>query len=668
MLKIFINKYKKNVLELRKRSAAQNIIRCLKELKNRRRENKIKKLFVTIILSKEQDERKILMKSSANWCRLSHEIKVKEMITVIDNFLSKMKQAYDIKSKWHKLCIRLKAMSCVLEADFLVEKTKLFRKAESFSKIIVRRNIDKNGKRLLYKFKKNMFTEDLSKALRTSCKIQDSQIIYVYIQIWQRNIRKMEQREKTLYNALKILNLKFLENAFKILIATFDLIKYKILTKIVLLKYAFRKIKKEADLKYSLEKFTKGLISIQEFYNISGIKIFKERLLKLYLYKLLANMGAIFLKLRNSNYIQNFYQHFMKNFKLHCKLKSTYKFANTATIHNTPKTLSKKYNVENRTLKDKKQNKLFGDHSKSQYIQIFKLFYTIFNRIIKKRNKDLMSFLCTLNALKKLIDPIKKRQKWALENLNSLLKNSIVRANSFVIFRMAYLKKKLKEIESANPYLILNYLIKLTTITREKVNSRFLIKYLRNWKFKCFSNKLKNEKIESVKNSLDQFANKLQFDLFEGPDSINNMYHNLNSSLGIFQHPKIDVIKKITDKAAKQYEINKSGRGKSPLKKSDYLLDENKSAGILKEDFGIKGKDEKIEKEQILTLENKEKAENFDIRQNVTLDNQQKSEKIDINQNIVLENKENIILNQQILEKGNFNLSIKLLVIIIFFH
>jgi hypothetical protein len=172
----------------------------------------------------------------------------------------------------------------------------------------------------------------------------------------------------------------------------------------------------------------------------------------------------------------------------------------------------------------------------------------------------------------KLKRVMQKQKKTLFDKLAETVRNSVARANMFALLRKVYLNKKLKEIESANNYLILNHLVKLATVTKTKVDSRCMLKYLRVWKFNHESGKIRDEKLTQLKSTIDKFADEIKYNLFVGPDNISNKFNDFNNSVGIYNNPRTGTMKSLSDKASVDFKTQKSFMNKLNIDRASTLV------------------------------------------------------------------------------------------------
>jgi hypothetical protein len=194
-------KYRKIALKLRDREAANNIIRCIREVNRRRHNNKIRDILCKISVGRNFDENEVKMQAAAHWCRTSFMLKTQEKVKVIDEFLLKKKRALDLIKKWKRLGLRVQGKNGIITAQLLFERIKMFRKTEPLMRFVQRHNIGKNGKSLLDGIKHRMILLLIRKALGNICGIADCDKLKEHTKFWRLNCWKLKNREQAFENA-----------------------------------------------------------------------------------------------------------------------------------------------------------------------------------------------------------------------------------------------------------------------------------------------------------------------------------------------------------------------------------------------------------------------------------------------------------------------------------
>jgi len=551
-------KFRKIALHMQKKEAANNIIRCLKEIKNRKHDNNIRDVIVRIAIGRTLDQAEIKMRAASEWCRNAHVLKAKENIKAIDKFLTLKKRCYDLNKKWQKWGSRLQAKNGILSSNVLSEKINLFRQTEPFVRFINRRNIAKNGRDLLLNIKRKLILMFIKQALKSACGIVDKETLKNNTKLWRLNMLKYKKRDEALDNALESVRRKLLEIAFRRFVGAHDFKRYAGLARLVLLHSGFRKLKQKAEANRDLCDLTDALKKYHDNLNNNGISTFKDKLYKFYVYKLLANMGALFLKVRDLEFKEGYMKNFWNNFKKQSKHGSCDTYSEKLKVQRAPNTMKKDGKFTQTSVQAKKDDLLFGKSEKGLGKAV-RLFIPFFNKMVEQRKEDFINFIAPIKKCITLVKNLSSKQKrWAFTKLLETMSGSMVRANAFVLLRKAYLKKKLREIESANRFLMMNHLLKLITVTKEKVSSRYVLNNIRKWKFNVFSRKLKKEKEERLKENIEAFSKNILEELFHGPNNITKHIDQFNKELGVYDNPKIGAMNKKAKDANNSFKIQKS--------------------------------------------------------------------------------------------------------------
>lgn len=565
-------KYRKIALAMRNKQAAGSIIRCIREINRRRHDNKIREILCRIAIGRSCDESEIKMRAAAQWCRNAFILKTQEKVKVMEDYLLKKKHAFDLGKKWLRLGLRIQGLNGIITSRLLFERIKMFRKAEPLMRFIKRHNIGKNGKDLLDGIKRKMIFLFIKKALGSICGIADSEKIKEHAKQWRLNCWKLQKREKQFEKASDAVQLKFYEIGFRAVVGAHDFKRFSGLAQLVKKFDVIRRLRAKTQAMEKVHQFTEKLVEAQEEHISLGSEKFADKIYKFYVYKLLANMGAIFLKHRNINYKPVLFKEFINNLIEKCAEKSSDNYDQTLTAKRKPKTIKTVSNHVQISPEEKKQIDLLGKEGKDHVGKSMCLFIPLFKKLAKKRKHELMDKLLTMNLLGKLKGIVNKQKKNLFDKLSETVKNSVVRANMFVMLRKIYLNKKMKEIESANRYLIVNHLVKLAVISKTKLDSRFMLKYIRIWKFNNQSGKIREEKINQLKQTIDKFSDEIKYNLFIGPDNITNKFNDFNNSVGIYNNPRAGTMKTLSQKASNDFRDKKSMRNKPLTDRADTLL------------------------------------------------------------------------------------------------
>lgn len=597
----FIKIWREQAIKKKEIESSQIIIRMLNEIRNRRLDNKLRERLIPLISNKIQKENQIKKKAISEWSRTAQIINIYEKAQVIDAFLTKKKRAFDIKNKWNRLVTRLYANKAVIATKLLKDKIILRRKTQPIINSIEKLNVFKNGESLIRYIKRKLIIELIQKAFSNSCPIADKVKLNSHLKHWSNNALKIKRKENALQKAIEIVKHKYLEISFRKVISAYDFKRYAILAKLILSHDALKRIKAKADSVKFMHKFSEKLVEAQELHSKSGTAAFKDKLYNLFVYKLFANMGAIFINLRNRLHKPAASKAFLENLKTKCKSQSEFKYTESFTIVISPKALKSEESYNQLITADKKQIEFNLRDAKTHNAKCLRLLICIFNKMAKQRKRDLSQMLLEMSALAKLKKVFSNRKACAFAKLKSMISISskIQRTNMFVLLRSVYLRKVLNEIESVNKYLILNHMVKLATVAKQVTNARFLLKSLRVWKFKSITGKIKEEKISLLKDSLDKFVETVKCNLFEGPQSFSDQYGSFNKKLDLFADPKIRTMKKVLKNAINKYENEKVVNRKVSGEKINEILSAKRNGNLTKEKEKSENKEEfKEAKEQ----------------------------------------------------------------------
>jgi len=579
-----VYKYRKIALRLRDREACSTIVRAVREVNRRRHDNKIRDVLVRIALGRDCDENEVKLRCVAQWCRNSFMLKTQEKVKVIEQFIVKKKRAYDLAKKWQRLGLLVEGKNGIVTSRLIFERIRMLRKTEPLVRFVLRHNIGKNGKDLLDGIKHKLIILFIRRALANSCGIADAYKLKEHAKFWRLKCWKLQNREKIFESASNNLQLKFLERGFRAIVGAYDFKRYSGLAKLAIKFDAIKRLRAKAKSMVNISKFADTLVKAQEYHIDLGSETFRDKVYKFYVYKLLANMGAIFLKLRDREHkpalIKNFFE---KLFNKSSEKSATKYKSEKVKVQRTPKTFRSEAQHVQVSTAEKKKIELLGKEGKDHFAKSLGIFLPLFQRMANGRKQELVDKMLMLSLLGKLKRAVQNQKKTLFDKLSETVKNSVARANTFVLFRKIYLNKKLKEVESANKYLIMNHLMKLATITSANVTSRYMLRYFRLWRFNYQSGKIRDQKLALIKSSIDKFANQIKDDLFTGNNSIFNTFNKFNENNGLYDNPRQSLIKKTTVQAKENFMHQKSIFNQPSLNRANSIVANSKNPNLHKD-------------------------------------------------------------------------------------
>jgi hypothetical protein len=480
-------RFRFNALHSRDKASNGRLLNLVKEVSRRRHQNKVREVMVRLVKGRSYDEKDIQTKFYAHWCRNAETLRAQEQADIVGNYLAKQKRRLDFKKKWMSYGVRISALNGIFGARYLLDQANKLRRITPLVNCIYRRNTALNGDDFLIRLRNISVLLLLKESFLPLMGQSDLHLKLIHAKHWNNQAHKLLRRDQLLTKLGNSLQDTFSHRAFN-LVRSACILKYNCkLAEIVQKHHVLSLLKKENQHVLNIKGFANGLVKAQSKIFENSSSLFKDKIYKFYVYKILANMGDIFLKQQQYNKI-DFYKQFFYNF-----------------------------------------NSLYAPFKTNSKIFVDKLKPIIHNHNNKINNKvnNVLAFL-SINKLTR-----KNLGKFAFKMFENTFTDSANRGRLYTILRLGYLKKQLTSLLDANKFLKFNYIAKLysTTIAMNKVKK--ITKGIKEWRFKNQNINILEEKMGIFNDTINNFSESVKDGLLTGRGGIINLFKKFQNTDGV---------------------------------------------------------------------------------------------------------------------------------------
>ena len=489
-----------HLLKVIKKNSAKNIIY---QLKDNQKDVTLKKI---VIKSKKPNNDDILNYYFNKWLFANKKMNQINNANIIQKFcLIKLMDHRAIKN-WKKLYTLLKDL---IKRDYIKEIVNLLKYYISIKNItrVIKQNNKKNLINVLKTHKNNEKIEiTLYEKIDIVEKKNNNNLLNKYFNKWKNSMIKDNDKQKALGNMLNVLDKKTLTNSVKNITDIFLVSKLlKDIPKIRALNF-LKNIKKEGRYHKLYKIIAYDIVDVKEDLLNKSKKPFLDKILKIYVYKVLSNL---FKKLENRKknvinkykYMKDF---FYKIYDINME-KNTFGYMKEESLEREPnikKGIKFKILKKPKVKRDEKNNKIIV------YKQLAPFLVKYINRIFRKPKIEIFDkirYNTNGDKFTKLLKNfVKKTQIPDKEDLVDSLKYyvyiKITKETSsnklYNLIRKAIIRKILNVSRETGSLIRFLHLVKITITHKKIAKDRWLKNLIRRWRFITFIKKMAIKKME----------------------------------------------------------------------------------------------------------------------------------------------------------------------------
>lgn len=444
------------------------------------------------------------------WLKISKEIKLLSCADIITKYIHDKWTSLKCSKKWKNYISLYRDKNKLIYVGRVLKFSKFCILMEDISNSYKNKNmiyaVEKIKLNSLNKLKINFLTSIYNHYHHRNQKLTKE----YNFNLWKIITDKINKKEKSSILVNSLLSNSYKDYSKLIILFLFKMNIFRNILKKLFLKFSIKKIKHRADNKDILLSFCDSLMQFEMVYDKNSKIFARNRIMTLYIYKVLLNMNKI---LKNKNY--ELHRNFFLNQLNMNRVHKSYEFQTNSNYGDRPKqfkTLSFSQSIIS-------AKKIYNELLTAKKVDKFLIAPYIFNFINKYKNDNLKSSYDKMKIIrkgskmnevitnlfmnhlprKKLLDKIKHIHDYKL-NTPILLNNLRILLRKFFIIKI--LKPYLDE--SAKIVKLMN-LIWITLRNKKRADSKFLSIIIRKWIFDYKMNILAKKKLsgmyENIQNS-----------------------------------------------------------------------------------------------------------------------------------------------------------------------
>ena len=515
ILRKYLNRWQKNVNNKKKiiEDVGKQILTIIKKINGRYFFDKLNNynkeaILKNIVTKHKRPHNEAIDYYFSKWRYINKKLNQIENANIIQKFcqmnLSKRANMNKIINKWKKLYSLLKTKN---RKNNIKDITKLLKNYISIKKIT--KTLKVNNKKNIFdilKRQKNtkQITIILIEIFETLNKKKNNNLLKRYLSKWRNNVRKKNNKDEALEKMMNILEIKRninsvnnLSNVFLINKLLKDIPKMRAVS-------LLRRIKKDGKYNKLYKILSYDLVDIREDLLKHNKKPIIDKILKIYVYKILSNLFDSLNKIQKRQTTLNKEDFFYKIFRNNIK-KQKYKYTKKDNLEREPHiTKGMKFHSNRRVIpqRDEKNNKTIVYKQLTPFLvkYITKIFrkpkYDIFDKIKYKNNGDRFCKLLKIFSKKSII-PDKEDLVDSLKYYVYLQLTKVTNTNKlYNLIRKAIIRRILNISKAIGNVTRIYHLIKITTTHRKISKDRWLLNLIRKWRFITFVKNMAMKKME----------------------------------------------------------------------------------------------------------------------------------------------------------------------------
>ena len=408
-------------------------------------------------------------------------------------------------------------------------------------------------------------------------------ILRKYLLNWLEQIKKTNEREKKMKNALNTIDKKIIKSDLEKIKSVFLIKKLTHDIPYIRSKLFLNNLKKNSNNQTKFENLSKNLqIADGNIKNQNKQKIL-NKILKLYAYKKLEGLINACNDYDQNIMKQKYGKELLQKLLINMTNRSQYNYENRIDSTNKPKTT--KLFFKKKLLKND-NNKIFED-KQAPIKKCLPGFVNYLDRKIKEKNQDSLNEIIRFYASNKFYYLLKKfTNKQILSPKNDIVNvlkrekkysqtRPLYQIKLYKLLRKKFIREITTNLEEPSRLYKLFYLVNVTQMYKKITNQRFFREMIRKWRFIAFTKKMARRKLELMYKNLHASYMQMADEIF-GDDEINpsviKQFEMFGNNVGMFtaQEPEVgeELKKKFYTTVDKRYVFKNDGTTNSEFKKS----------------------------------------------------------------------------------------------------
>ena len=515
ILRKYLNRWQKNVNNKKKiiEDVGNQILTITKKINARyffdKLNNYNKEVILKNIVAKhKRPQNEAIDYYFSKWRYINKKLNQIDNANIIQKFckinIRKRANMNKIINKWKKLYSLLKTKN---RKNNIKDITKLLKNYISIKKITKILKVN-NKKNIFDTLKRQKNTKQITiiliEIIETFNKKKNNNLLKRYLSKWRNNVRKKNNKDEALEKMMNMLEIKRNNNSVNNLSNVFLI--NKLLKDIPKMRAVslLRRIKKDEKYNKLYKILAYDLVDIREDLLKHNKKPIIDKILKIYVYKILSNLFDSLDKIQKRQTTLNkedfFYKIFQNNIKKH-----KYKYTKKDNLEREPHvTKGMKFHSDRKVIpqRDEKNNKTIVYKQLTPFLvkYISRIFrrpnYDIFDKIKYKNNGDRFCKLLKIFSKKSII-PDKEDLVDSLKYYVYLQLTKVTNTNKlYNLIRKAIIRRILNISKAIGNVTRIYHLIKITTTHRKISKDRWLLNLIRKWRFITFVKKMAMKKME----------------------------------------------------------------------------------------------------------------------------------------------------------------------------
>ena len=515
ILRKYLNRWQKNVNNKKKiiEDVGNQILTITKKINARyffdKLNNYNKEVILKNIVTKhKRPQNEAIDYYFSKWRYINKKLNQIDNANIIQKFckinIRKRANMNKIINKWKKLYSLLKTKN---RKNNIKDITKLLKNYISIKKITKILKVN-NKKNIFDTLKRQKNTKQITiiliEIIETFNKKKNNNLLKRYLSKWRNNVRKKNNKDEALEKMMNMLEIKRNNNSVNNLSNVFLI--NKLLKDIPKMRAVslLRRIKKDEKYNKLYKILAYDLVDIREDLLKHNKKPIIDKILKIYVYKILSNLFDSLDKIQKRQTTLNkedfFYKIVQNNIKKH-----KYKYTKKDNLERGPHiTKGMKFHSNRKVIpqRDEKNNKTIVYKQLTPFLvkYISRIFrrpkYDIFDKIKYKNNGDRFCKLLKIFSKKSII-PDKEDLVDSLKYYVYLQLTKVTNTNKlYNLIRKAIIRRILNISKAIGNVTRIYHLIKITTTHRKISKDRWLLNLIRKWRFITFVKKMAMKKME----------------------------------------------------------------------------------------------------------------------------------------------------------------------------
>ena len=583
ILKKLIIIWKENADKITRNNGADKIIKNLRIYNLKKRKEK-SELILKVIFTKLYNKDLVTKNKYFNrWRDIKNKLNNDVAKKRIAKYIADRYRISNARKNWQKLSENILLQKRNSELFEVIHRTKKYKSINKLKN----RFIDIARKIFLSKLREDKRKENiLDKLYNIIPKIEINNndiILRKYLLKWLEQIKKINEREKKMKNALNTIDKKMIKSDLEKINSVFLIKKFTHDILYIRSKLFFNNLKKNSNNQTNFENLSKNLQDIDGNIKNQNKQKILNKILKLYAYKILEGLTNACNDYDQTIIKPKYGKEFLQKLLLNMTKRSQYNYENRIESSNKAKTT--KLFFKKKLLKNN-NNKIIED-KQAPLKKCLPGFVNYLERKIKERNQISLNEIkrsyssnkfCyllkkfsnkqILSPKKDIVDALKREKKYSQTR-------PLYQIKLFKLLRKKYIKEITTNLEEPSRLYKLFYLVNVTQMHKKITNQRFFREMIRKWRFITFTKKMARRKLELMYKNLHASYMQMADEIF-GDDEVNpsviKQFEMFGNNVGMFtaQEPEVgeELKKKFYTTVDKRYVFKNDGVSNSEFKQS----------------------------------------------------------------------------------------------------